>query len=364
MANEERVDYSQDLEQIQTFNAKCPNCGSAMVFDPETQGLKCEHCGSTSTIEKNFAEIENDITKGFAEAEKWSADEQVTYKCQNCGAVVVLSSDEEASICPFCQTTHVAKEGTFDGIRPHMVIPFQLGAEVASQKAKKWAKGRLFAPRKFKKNISIDKIKGVYEPCFTFDSNTFSTYQGKVGDRRTRTVGSGKNRRTETYVVYRNVRGSHAYFFNDVMVATNENFKQNDLNSLAPFDTKEACVYEKKYLSGYMADGNQVNLDDSWADAKVIMNGAIRQQIINKLHCDVVSYLNVSTGHSDVTFKYLLLPIYTLAYRFKKKNYLLRVNGSTGKVRGKTPVSPLRVAIASILGVALAVLLVWFFMNF
>ena len=160
MSNEDKVDYSQDLEQVQTFNAKCPNCGSVMVFDPDTQGLKCEHCGSTVAIVKNFEEIENDITKGFAEAEKWSVDEQVTYKCQNCGAVVVLSSDEEASICPFCQTTHVAKEGTFDGIRPHMVIPFQLGAEVASQRLKNGLKVGFLLPANSKRAFQYIKLKG------------------------------------------------------------------------------------------------------------------------------------------------------------------------------------------------------------
>lgn len=359
--SDEREDFSKDLKEVDTYNAKCPNCGSTMVFDGDLQSLKCEHCGTTSEIEKNFDVIENDIRLGFAECETWSADEQATFKCENCGAVVVLSADEEASICPFCQTTHVVKDGTFKTIRPHMVIPFQFGADKASEYSKKWAKSRLFAPSKFKKSLNVENLIGVYEPCFTFDSATVSHYNGRVGDRHTRVVGSGKNRRTETYIVYRHVSGTYNTFFNDVMIASNSKFNQSELNSLAPFDTEQACVYEKKYLSGFMADGYQVDLEYCWNGAKRVIDSEIRSQIKSRLHCDVVDYLNVSTVHSNVTYKYLLLPVYTLVYRYKKKDYTIRVNGSTGKVKGKTPISAIRVIIAVLLGLGLIALVVWLF---
>lgn len=356
---EERVDFENELREVETYSAKCQGCGATMVFDPESQSLKCPHCGNTGAIEKDFSVIENDIRKGFADAKKWNPDEQVTYRCGNCGAVVVLSVDEEASVCPFCKTTHIAKEGTFESIRPHMVIPFQFGYDKAREYAKKWARRRIFAPSKFKKSLTVENTNGIYEPCFTFDSNTYSTFFGRVGDRRTRTVGSGKNRRTVTYVVYRNVSGQHTYFFDDVLVATNDNFNQSHLNKLSPFRTDMACVYEQKYLSGFMADGYQKNLDASWEDAKVEIEERIRQQIISRLHCDVVEFINVTTQHSEVKFKYLLLPVYTSVFNYKGKSYGVRINGSTGKVRGKTPISPLKSVIASILGVSLFVLILW-----
>ena len=364
MATEKEIDYSEEFREIDTYNAKCPSCGSTMQFDPDTQSLKCQHCGTEEQIQKDFEVKEIDIVKGFEDAEKWSADEQVTFKCNNCGAVVVLSIDEEASNCPFCGTSHIAKEGSFEGVRPHSVIPFQFGNEKATELSKQWARSRIFAPRKFKKSLTPERIKGIYEPCFTFDSNTFSNYYGRVGDRHTRVVGSGKNKRTETYVVYRNVRGTFEHFFDDVTIATNENFSQKELNKLSPFAMNKACVYEKKYLSGFMADGYQRNLDECWGDAKSKMTRDVRSMIISRLHCDVVDYLNVSTVHNDVTFKYMLLPVYTAVYRFKKKNYTLRINGSTGKVKGKTPVSPLRVIIASVLGFAVCAFFVWLFANY
>ena len=143
------------------------------------------------------------------------------------------------------------------------------------------------------------------------------------------------------------------------MIASNSNFTQTDLDGLAPFDTAQACVYESKYLSGFVADGYQVDLEYCWNGAKRAMDSAIRADIRSRLHCDVVDYLNVSTTHSGVTYKYLLLPVYTLVYRYKKKNYTVRVNGSTGKVKGQTPISAIRVIIAVLLGLGLVALVVW-----
>ena len=356
MANEYDVNY----RGVETDVEKCPNCAGKMFFDPNTQMLKCEYCGFLKRVEKNKNVVENDIGKGFEEAEKWNKNEQVTYTCENCGATVIVRADEQAVVCPYCGTSHVVKSGSFEGIKPHAVIPFMVSAPQAAEQAKKWAKKRIFAPRSFKKSLIVENTHGVYEPCFTFDSNTYSTYQGRVGDRHTRVVGSGKNKRTETYIVYRNVSGNYEYFFDDVLITTNDNFNQKTLDKLSPFKAKDACVYESKYLSGYVADGYKKDLKQSWKEAQSVMSGNIKRDIESSLRCDVVDYLNVSTKYEQVKFKYLLIPVYLMNFLFRKKRYNVFVNGSTAKIYGKTPVSPLRVGIACVLGAAIAILLVLF----
>lgn len=344
--------------RVETDTEKCPSCGGTMVFDPATQTLRCDHCGNIRDIVKDFAVVEHDIAEGFAQAERVGKDEQVSYKCDNCGAEVVINSDESAKLCPFCGTSHIVRLGSYDGIKPQVVIPFQLTAEAACDCAKKWAKRRIFAPSKFKKNLEAENTRGVYEPCFTFDSATTSYYVGRVGDRHTRTVGVGKNRRTETYVVYRNVSGTFIKNFDDVMVATNSKFDQNSLDALSPFKSEAACVYDRKYISGYACDKYTKELPDSWTAAKKIIDKDLRKSIERSLHCDVVDYLNVSTKHENVTYKYLLLPVYRTSYRYKGKDYGVSINGSTGKASGKTPLSPIRVGIAVVVGLAIAIGLV------
>ena len=93
----------------------------------------------------------------------------------------------------------------------------------------------------------------------------------------------------------------------------------------------------------------------------VKQRGDIRLDIESSLHCDVVDYLNVSTQYEAVKFKYMLIPVYLMNFAFRKKKYRVYMNGSTAKITGKTPVSPWRVLLAGILGIAAAVFLVWLF---
>ncbi|MDR2776235.1 MAG: hypothetical protein LBC19_16170 [Tannerella sp.] len=44
----------------------------------------------------------------------------------------------------------------------------------------------------------------------------------------------------------------------------------------------------------------------------------------------------------DVKFKYILLPVWLGAYRYKGKSYIFTVNGRTGQVVGRRPWSILK----------------------
>lgn len=85
------------------------------------------------------------------------------------------------------------------------------------------------------------------------------------------------------------------------------------------------------------------------------MRETIRQQIIASYNADVVSYLNMNMNHVGKSFKYMLMPVYLTATKYKDKLYNQYINGSTGKVSGKAPVSPWRVTLVSVLIAAVAV---------
>ena len=345
-----------------TVTAKCNGCGANMIFDPETQMLKCPHCGSVRDFEKSNKVEEIDILKAFGEGESWKSENSV-YRCENCGAVVVLSVGQTATKCPYCETSHVVKSEETAGIKPNAVYPFTLTQNSALEFSKKWAKSKLVAPRKFKKNLSAENFRGVYQPSFTFDSDTQSYYHGRIGKRYTRVVGSGKNRRTETYIVWRSISGTYNEFFNDVLINGDDSYSQKILDKISPYDFSTIKVYNDEYLTGFMAKRSSRKIESCWNDAKARIDGAIRRSILSRYVYDVVDYLNVSTTHNEVTYKYVLLPVYLLNYRYGKKLYSVHINGNTGKVAGNLPVSPLKVLLAIVLGVVLVGLLGFLMYN-
>lgn len=353
--SEQPLNRDLQAEQVEADSVKCTGCGSNMVFEPESKTLKCPHCGSQKSFGQTSIAQEIDLVSGLKGNSQWAESDAVAFSCDSCGAKVVLSSGETATSCPFCGTAHVRRVEDLAGVKPNAVIPFSFGYEQAISLSKAWAKKRLYAPREFKKNVSADNVKGVYAPCFTFDSATSSYYEGMIGQTRTRTVGSGKNRRTETYVVWRNIRGTFNYAFDDVLITAGTKLGQSELNRIAPFDTNNSINYQEKCLLGFMAYHYDVELESCWTNAKSIIDSRLRSLILGQYVYDKVSYLNVSTSHSGVTYKYVMLPVYVGNYSFKKKLYNFYVNGCTGKVFGKTPKSIFKIALTVLLALAITV---------
>lgn len=333
---------------------KCSACGAPLIFDPATQKLKCEHCNSFYDINKDeSAEIELDFL--LDNHKKWK-DETRVFSCDSCGAEIVFDKDEFSTICPFCSSPSVTLLEYIDGIRPNAVVPFEIAPAQARERYAAWVKKHIFAPNQFRRTHQVESFHGFYSPSWTYDTHTFSTYTGVVGDYYYVTVGSGKNRRTERRIRYRNVSGSHSSFFDDININSGKKLDDYYFKKLQPFPTGKSAKYSRKFLSGYSAEHYSKPLSAGWTEALRIINEKIRTQIRNSLHCDVVQSLNIYTQYNDKTFKYVLLPIYVVSHMFKKKNFLTFINGATGKVAGKAPVSAIKL-IAFIFGLLAGVAL-------
>ncbi len=350
----EQDSFNQEENQVDAESIKCEACGSNLVFDPNAQCLKCPHCGTEISFSSSDAQ-EILLGHGLNNDRVWTADEAVVFRCENCGAKVVMTANETAKSCPFCGTAHVQKLEELAGIKPNALIPFTFDDKKAIVYSKQWAKKRFYAPRKFKKNICADNVKGIYTPCFTFDSKTVSYYYGRIGKTHTRVVGSGKNRRVQTYVVWRNISGTYNDSFDDVLITAGSKFGQKELDKVAPYQTNYSREYEENYLFGFMAYHYDSELTECWGEAKSRIDGVIRKSILSNYVYDVIDYLNVSTTHNDVTYKYVMLPVYVGNYEYNKKSYNFFVNGSSGKVYGKTPKSIWKILATVFLGLAVVV---------
>ena len=351
MAKTVKDEFGEEKVKVSTESIKCASCGSNMVFDPESQSLYCEHCGSKREFKSNTAE-EIDLFAGFeSEREQWE-DEVSVFRCGNCGAEVVLKAGETAKTCPFCGTAHVEKSEELAGLKPNAVVPFTFGTDKASEYSKAWAKKKLFAPKKFKKGLKTENVRGVYSPCFTFDSKTTSIYYGRIGKTCTRTVKTANGIRTETYVVWKNISGTYYLNFDDILVSAGSKISQKTFERLSPFDTNAGKEYKENYLLGFMAYHYDKSIEDCWGLAKSKMDVTIRKSILSQYSYDKIDFLNVSTTHEAATYKYVMLPVYVGNFTYREKLYNFFVNGVNGKVIGKTPKSFWRILAAIGIGVA------------
>lgn len=330
---------TENLE-VKTDNEvyKCPSCGSNMAFNPDTNTLSCDYCGNHIAIAGQNTATELDFFAASDVDNSWQAESKVVH-CANCGANTVVDINDIARVCPFCGSPSVENTDQLVGMKPTAVVPFKVGKEAALSKYITWIRRKAYVPSIIKKELPNPNFHGIYMPAWTYDASTFSTYDGRFGERYTVTVGSGKNRRTVTKIRYYNVRGTISNDFDDILITASSRFDQKQLDHIAPFNTNQSKEYDKRYLAGFSAEHYSVSVKKGWDSAKKKMENTIRNNIIRKYRPDVISYLNVRTHYDKVKYKYVLIPLWKCTFQYANKEYGFIVNGENGKITGKYPIS-------------------------
>lgn len=357
METEERFEREETRRET---DIKCPNCGATVDFDPEAQGLICEYCGYRAEIpsaEAGETVEEMDFSRAEQRASHaWGAEKKVVI-CKSCGAESIYDALEIADTCPYCGANHVMEEKDENSLAPGGVCPFEVGEKRAGQNFLSWLRKKLFVPTKAKRQAKAGALTGVYLPYWTFDALASSNYTAQAG--KTYTVRVGKT--TQTRTRWWPVSGFYQEFFDDILIEGSSRHDPAFLKKVQPFQFGRAQTYKPEYLSGFIAERYSVGLEEGWQQAKGRMMGALKKSISKEImwknNANRVGSLSFSTSFGRITYKYLLVPIWISSFTYRGKSYQFLVNGQTGKVGGKAPVSGWKVGIAVLIGIAAFVLL-------
>ncbi|MDR1138602.1 MAG: hypothetical protein LBK70_01870 [Clostridiales bacterium] len=323
--------------------AKCVSCGASIHFDPNLQLLKCDYCGTEINFAKSLS-VENISIENLAKNHaKWDKDANA-FKCDNCGAIEVLYKTEIAKPCSYCKSTSVLNIGSVSGVKPDSVLPFVFDKKVAATKVESWVGRKFFVPKKFKRSFVPEQLSGVYNPAFVFDSNTFSSYSGSLGKHYTVTVGSGKNRHTVIRTRWFRVSGPYYDRYDNITIQASNNVNSVLMDKLSPFGVEQAHNYNDNYLHGFSANHYHRDGLQCWDSAQRIIHKETRRRLIRFLHTkynfDVVgSNFRIDTQCYNIGYNYVLLPLYIGHCRYHSKDYNYFVNGHSGKIVGKLPIS-------------------------
>lgn len=340
---------------------KCPACGGVMVFDPQGQSLQCEYCKNVI----DFDDSKQDPTAyGFdndneLEPQVWG-EKSHSVKCKSCGASTVFDAYIVADKCPFCGNSNIQEEVITTGIMPESLIPFKITEETAIAQYKKWLKGKWLAPTKLKKGVNNQYVQltGMYVPCWSFNADTSSFYTAMAGKYyyvtvyRTETR-DGKSvqvphqeRRTRWYPV----SGQYTKDFRDYIVDASVHIDDDMIAGIQPYNFKELTPYKPEFLSGFKAERYSVDLKTGWETAKERLAHEIEDGIRAQIIADEVKNIRFKTSYFNKKYKHILLPLWFSSFKYKGKTYGYMINGQTGRVHGKSPLSPWKVT-ALIIGI-------------
>ena len=352
----------------------CIECGADLKFSPNTTQLVCEYCGTKNDIPASNEAIEE---LKFEEYLNNSSSEQDQFeiniiKCDVCGAESSLEPNITSSSCPYCATPLIISNAHSETIiQPKSLLPFKVDKKEAVDAFKTWINKLWFAPDALKKAVlSFDHFKGVYLPFWTYDSDTNTSYTGQKGvhyyvSESYTTTENGKTV-TRTRQVQKTrwhyASGQISHAFDDVLVPATESLPQKQVTELEPWDLENLVPFDSKYLSGFISEKYQVNLENGFYKARDIMDTSITSLINRDIGGDVQRIHSRNTQYSEVTFKHILLPAYVSAYKFKNKLYRFLVNARTAEVQGERPWSVTKIVL-TVLGVVAVIGLIYFFTN-
>lgn len=334
------------MSEIQEY--KCPACGGTMEFDSKLQKMKCPYCDTVLDMDQfEDNEKEKGQSQSAASGEEfwgasgdaqWEAGEEEkmkVYVCQSCGGEIIAEDSTGASTCPYCGNRVVMKAQFKGDLKPDYIIPFKLDKKDAKEAYLKHLKSKAFLPRVFKSENHIDEMKGLYVPFWLFDVDAMAdvTYNAE----KTRVWRKGDTEYTE-HNYYEAMR-SGSMGFERIPEDGSEKMDDTLMESVEPYDFKDAVPFKSAYLAGYIADRYDVEVEERIERAKQ----RVQRSMEDEFKKTVIGYSSVTLKDSNVNvtdakYWYALYPVWILNTTWKDKKYVFAMNGQTGKLVGDLPV--------------------------
>lgn len=352
-----------EINRIEEHFEDCPSCGSSLVYSAEKKKIHCKHCGYLEDADPASDQvIENELKEALEDLEHFEPSyvEDYGYECGNCGANFIIEKDDVNLNCGFCSSTSINKTAIAKKfINPIGIIPFYISSEEAKKHFEKWINQGWFHPSKLKSKSSMDHLHGIYTPFWTFDAHTESVWSGQAGHYYHETRNVRVNGRMEVQQVRKirwvNRNGKLKHFFDDITISASDKVDKDLISKVLPFRLNEVVNFDHRLLLGWETEVYNIELDRAYQLSDQVMDYKLRHMCSAQLGGDTQRNLHVVSTKTGQTFKLLVLPIWVSAYKYNNKIYHFVINGQTGKVFGKKPLSWIKIAFSILLFVLLIV---------
>lgn len=283
-------------------------------------------------------------------------------RCQSCGAELVVAQDFRTTVCPYCAAPSVVdRPPSPDRPAPTFALGFALTHASAGERVKHWLRTRNPWSHSGLKRASLQEVRGVYVPAYLYSALASSRYSASIGESYTETetyttTENGKTvTRTRTVVKteWRSLRGEHAEYVPDVLVTASRGLSNAELEKLEPFDLRALARYEPALVAGWVAEEPSLSRDECLRLAREEALARVGRRLEAFMPGDSHRDLRHETRLESESLDVCLVPVWVLAARYAPDAPPLRVvvNGQSGEVYGKVPISWVKVVL-TVLGVA------------
>ncbi len=320
-----------------TLDYKCPNCNTELKFNSKNQCWECEYCKSEFRLQNSNQK--NEINNFESTPVVGSID---LYTCPNCGATIITDLNTIITSCVYCKNTKILKNKLEEEFKPNYIIPFKLTKKDATSIFKRFIKGKLLIPQKFKSKKNIDGIFGIYIPLLLCDYEVSGIIETNCNSINNWRSGHYMYTKTDTYLALR----SGSMNFENVPVDCSKKIPSEIINFIEPFDYGELKKFDFSYLSGFLTEKYDVINDEAIQNS----TANVKQAFINEMKKDIIGYNNITLTNDSININntksfYALVPIWLLNVKYKDEICVFVINGQTGKLTGNIPIDRKKVVI-------------------
>ncbi|HGM6771321.1 TPA: TFIIB-type zinc ribbon-containing protein [Stenotrophomonas maltophilia] len=354
---------------------RCPKCGATDIRPKlGTDILVCLYCRhewhgarveEAFGLGENIDQLRGTIIASGARDIDADASALMSFKCTGCGAEVTVNTESTMTArCHWCRHVFGVNEQIANGAVPDAVLPFHISKDDAVARIRQFVdKRRLFALKAFKDQFTPENVVGVYLPYMIVDSHVSAAVAGK-GEIQTRryTVGSEKNKRTvydaDVYQIERQVNftvddlplESSAERGNlDISANTN-----NIINTILPFDTKNAVKWNASYLAGFTSEKRNLDVETLRPRLEDQLLSIARAQVEASVrgYNRGVRWEQEQLDVRGTRWVSMYLPVWLYSYHQPSRNggmlHYIAVNGRTGETMGSVPVQQWKMLLAAL----------------
>ncbi|MFZ2220300.1 MAG: TFIIB-type zinc ribbon-containing protein [Rhodoferax sp.] len=370
---------------------RCPKCGATDIQQkPGSDLLICLYCRNEwhgQRVEEEFAlgegidQLKGTVIASGAKTIDTDAADLMTFQCAGCGAEVTINTESAMTArCHWCRHVFGVNEQVDNGAVPDAVLPFHIKKGDAVARIRQFVGNRrMFALKAFKEQFTPENVIGVYLPYMIIDGNSSVSVVGKAEiETREYTRGSGNEKKTyydaDVYQVERHVD----FTVDDLTLESSAERgnldsranTNNIINTILPFDTKNAVKWNASYLTGFTSQKRDRDVEH--------LRPRLEEQLLSIARAQV----EASMGPYDRGVRWeqerltvhgtrwvsMVLPVWLYSYHQQGSNggmlHYIAVNGRTGETMGSVPVQHWKLLLAAFtVGSFLEGIALWFLGN-
>jgi hypothetical protein len=314
----------------------CPQCGTTLILRSHHTSLVCENCDWHKKSESGQLPYRADLlTERMIvdrQGSRWTEPQQAL-ACADCGASHLLAGGDAPGECLHCGSCQLVRSSASgDLLVPNALGYVRFGEREAQQAFNQWLGSAWPASVSLKDLRQNVQLRFAYYPYWVFSGKLEVQWHCE------------ENLGTKKQPQWRPQIGYEVERFANVLVPGLSQFDSQEVEGILPFMLEDVVEFKPDLLAGRTA----MNYDRLLTDVSM----QARERVVHKIHQGLRSRVELgrekrnlrtgSTNWSSMTYRLLLLPVWTVTYQYKGKPYQAWINGQTGKVSGEKPVERLK----------------------